>query len=54
MNGDTLWTRTYGGAGDEYAHSLQATTGGCVIAGQTNSFGPELFARAWLLARIRG
>jgi hypothetical protein len=37
--GDSLWTRTYGGSGDDGARSLQQTTdGGCVIAGFTDSF----------------
>jgi len=37
---DTLWTRTYGGGGDDYGHAiLQAGDGGYVVAGQTQSFG---------------
>ena len=39
-SGDTLWTRTFGGAGDDEGHSVQQTSdGGYVIAGSTNSFG---------------
>jgi hypothetical protein len=39
-DGDTLWTRTFGGASWEYASSFQRTTdGGYVIAGHTASFG---------------
>ncbi len=39
-NGDTLWTRTYGGPGDDNCHSVQQTTdGGYIIAGTTWSFG---------------
>jgi len=38
--GDTLWTRTYGGSGEDDAYSVQETAdGGYVVAGQTNSFG---------------
>jgi hypothetical protein len=38
--GDTLWTRTYGGSSDERAYSVQQTTnGGYIMAGQTQSFG---------------
>ncbi len=39
-NGDTLWTRTYGGALSEEALSIQQTSdGGYVVAGFTSSFG---------------
>jgi len=38
--GDTLWTRTYGGAETEIAYSVQQTSdGGFVIAGYTESYG---------------
>ncbi len=38
--GDMLWTRTYGGSGNDQAHSVQQTTdGGYVVAGTTESFG---------------
>lgn len=39
-DGDTLWTRNYGGNADDWASSIQQTTdGGHLIAGQTGSFG---------------
>jgi hypothetical protein len=39
-NGDTLWTRTYGGSGADHAFSVQQTIdGGYIIAGTTSSFG---------------
>jgi hypothetical protein len=39
-SGDTLWTRTYGGTGDDYGQSVQQTTdGGYIVAGQTSSSG---------------
>jgi len=38
--GDTLWTRTYGGSADERARSVQQTTdGGYIVVGVTHSFG---------------
>jgi uncharacterized delta-60 repeat protein len=38
--GDTLWTRTYGGGSNEYAYSVQQTAdGGYIMAGYTQSFG---------------
>jgi len=38
--GDTLWTKTYGGVGNDLGTSVQQTTDrGYVIAGTTNSFG---------------
>src|ERR1041385_1541888 len=39
-NGDTLWTKTYGGSYDDYANSVQQTTdGGYIVAGFTTGFG---------------
>jgi hypothetical protein len=39
-NGDTLWTRTYGGSGSDVSYSVQQTTdGGYIVAGYTRSFG---------------
>jgi len=38
--GDTLWTRNYGGAGDDEGFSVQQTSeGGYIVVGTTNSFG---------------
>ncbi len=38
-NGDTLWTRTYGGAGDDQGRSVQRIPGGgYIIGGWTESF----------------
>jgi hypothetical protein len=37
---DTLWTRTYGGAGNDVGNSiLQTSDGGYIVAGYTESFG---------------
>ena len=39
-NGDTLWTKTFGGMEDDHGNSVQKTTdGGFLIAGSTKSFG---------------
>ncbi|MCP4247816.1 MAG: hypothetical protein GY778_12275, partial [bacterium] len=38
--GDTVWTRTYGGSGDDRAESvIQAPSGAIIVAGMTESFG---------------
>ncbi len=38
--GDTLWTKTYGGAGQERAYAVeQISDGGFIITGYTDSFG---------------
>jgi hypothetical protein len=39
-NGDSLWTRVYGGDEDDYGYSIQQTfDGGYIISGNTASFG---------------
>jgi hypothetical protein len=39
-SGDTLWTKTYGGAdGDWYCKVSEASDGGYILAGHTSSFG---------------
>jgi hypothetical protein len=41
-NGDTLWTKSYGGIGDDYGYGVQQTTdGGYILGGWTNSFGVD-------------
>jgi hypothetical protein len=53
VNGDTLWTKTYGGTGYDVGESVQQTTGnGCIIVGTTDSFGAGI-SDVWLL-RITG
>ncbi|MBE0433899.1 T9SS type A sorting domain-containing protein, partial [candidate division WOR-3 bacterium] len=43
-NGDTLWTRTYGGPWDEYGNYVQQTNdGGFIVAGYAMSSGPTGF-----------
>jgi hypothetical protein len=43
---DSLWTRTFGGAGEDACYSMQQTTdGGYILAGYTSSFG----SNAWLV-----
>src|SRR5690606_38220188 len=50
-NGDSVWTKTYGGSGSDVARSVQQTEdGGYIVAGTTKSFGnnPAL-GNIWLL-----
>ncbi len=48
-NGDTLWTRTYGGLGGDEGYSVQQTAdGGYIVAGVTISFGAGDYD-LWLL-----
>ncbi|MBN4051482.1 hypothetical protein JYU16_01575, partial [bacterium AH-315-M05] len=40
LNGDTIWTKTYGGSGSEYGYSVQQTAdGGFIVTGSTSSYG---------------
>lgn len=40
MQGDTLWTRTFGGAGDDFGYSIRLTNDQAyIIAGHSRSFG---------------
>jgi len=42
-DGNTLWTRNYGGSGDDYCGGFRQTgDGGFIIGGTTNSFGAVL------------
>ena len=44
QNGDTLWTRTYGGPGDDGGRSVQQTNdGGYIICGFAASFGDHIY-----------
>jgi hypothetical protein len=48
-NGDTMWTRAYGGPSFDVGTSIQQTAdGGCIISGGTQSFGAGDFD-IWLL-----
>jgi hypothetical protein len=44
-NGDTAWTRAYGGPADEWGESVQQTSdGGYIIAGHSSPMGPAVYA----------
>jgi hypothetical protein len=49
VDGDTLWTRTYGGTNEERGYSVQETAdGGFIIAGTTGSYGSGAYD-VWLV-----
>lgn len=55
-DGNLIWTRNYGGSGDERAWSIRQTLdGGFIVAGETNSYGGAtecpwgLCPNAWIL-----
>ena len=50
VNGDTLWTRVFGGERFDSGHSISAvSSGGSIVAGQTYSFGHLNKADFWLI-----
>jgi len=46
--GDTLWTRTFGGTGEDRANSVLVLADGFAIAGATFIYGPQVYD-AWLI-----
>ncbi|MBA7609841.1 hypothetical protein ES703_17035 [subsurface metagenome] len=49
-NGDTLWTKTYGGPEDQWATYVgQTLDGGYMIIGETESFGPCDDGNIWVI-----
>lgn len=53
-NGDTLWTRTYGGTNDDYANAVLLDGDSLVIAGGTTSFGAGMTDGLILKYHING
>jgi hypothetical protein len=48
-NGQVKWLKTYGGGANDHAYSVQATgDGGCILAGNTESFS-SVGTDAWIL-----
>ena len=49
-NGDTLWTKTYGGPYCDYANSIKQTSdGGYIVAGIKNSYKINYLGDIWIL-----
>ena len=49
-NGETLWTKTFGGFEIDQAYSVQQTAdGGYIVAGMTVSFGSSGYGAVWLI-----
>jgi hypothetical protein len=49
-NGDTLWTRTYGGKKQDEARSIKQTAdGGYILSGTTKSFGDSINGDAYVI-----
>jgi hypothetical protein len=47
---DTMWARAYGGAQDDIGYDVKPTSdGGFIVVGSTESFGPTLEAKIYLL-----
>jgi len=48
LKGNPLWSRTYGGKGDDMACSVVPTTDGFIVSGSTNSYSEDDSYHAWL------
>jgi hypothetical protein len=49
-SGNLLWSKTFGGSGNDYFNSVKPTTdGGYIMAGSTASFGGSANGVAWLV-----
>ncbi|MEI9959265.1 MAG: hypothetical protein WDM90_23795 [Ferruginibacter sp.] len=49
-NGNLIWTKTFGGTGNDYLyHGKQTPDGGYVAVGMTGSFGGNGAGIAWMV-----